>query len=785
MKFSKVLLSSASAAIFAFVPAYAQTTEAPAATETAQETAERDSAVARVLGTVTVTATKKADVENVQSVPVAITAFNAETLEALQVRDVSSLSYSAPNIQLEDIGTARGTANFSIRGLGINSSIPSIDPTVGVFVDGVYLGVNNGVVLDLFDLDSVEVLRGPQGLLFGRNTTGGAVLLNTGNPTDTFQYKAKATYEGPVDDGRGGPSSTLQAGVSGPIVEGLLNGKLGAYYNYDEGYFLNKFNNDNIGESQTYIVRGALEFTPTADLTVLGKIEAFTTQTDGPAARNSGVYSRDSFDVAVDNIGYYTNDTIFGSLRTDYDVDFGNGRITNIFGYRDLDSASNGDIDALPLFLFHSDTELVQEQISNELRYAGTFGKAEITTGLFYFNQEIGYTERRRLPTVTAAQFNGGGFQDHTVYGVFGQLDYAITDKLTGIFGLRYGTEEKTVDITYVRPRPFCSVVDRTCPTTGTNPFVPGEPNGFSDSEEWSNLNPKIGFQYTVNDLTQFYGHFTQGVRSGGYNFRITNAAAFEALFPPGGSRAFDEEEVNAYEFGFKHETADRRGQLNAAVFLNDIKDMQRELNLSSPSSGVAQTIVNTADAEILGFEAEGRYAVTDSFLLTANLGIISAEYTDVIFDISGNGTVGPEDLALALPRVPETTYGFGALYDLDLGARGSLVSRVSFQHRDEFAYTDNNFGYIDEADQVDANFTWNTPYEGLSVSLFGKNLLDEAIAGGDTQVPFGGALAPLVPDGQNLSDGTNDVFDPNPAAGTFQPLQPGRVIGIEFSIRG
>ncbi len=785
MKFSKVLLSSASAAIFAFVPAYAQTTEAPAATETAQETAERDSAVARVLGTVTVTATKKADVENVQSVPVAITAFNAETLEALQVRDVSSLSYSAPNIQLEDIGTARGTANFSIRGLGINSSIPSIDPTVGVFVDGVYLGVNNGVVLDLFDLDSVEVLRGPQGLLFGRNTTGGAVLLNTGNPTDTFQYKAKATYEGPVDDGRGGPSSTLQAGVSGPIVEGLLNGKLGAYYNYDEGYFLNKFNNDNIGESQTYIVRGALEFTPTADLTVLGKLEAFTTQTDGPAARNSGVYSRDSFDVAVDNIGYYTNDTIFGSLRTDYDVDFGNGRITNIFGYRDLDSASNGDIDALPLFLFHSDTELVQEQISNELRYAGTFGKAEITTGLFYFNQEIGYTERRRLPTVTAAQFNGGGFQDHTVYGVFGQLDYAITDKLTGIFGLRYGTEEKTVDITYVRPRPFCSVVDRTCPTTSTNPFVPGEPNGFSDSEEWSNLNPKIGFQYTVNDLTQFYGHFTQGVRSGGYNFRITNAAAFEALFPPGGSRAFDEEEVNAYEFGFKHETADRRGQLNAAVFLNDIKDMQRELNLSSPSSGVAQTIVNTADAEILGFEAEGRYAVTDSFLLTANLGIISAEYTDVIFDISGNGTVGPEDLALALPRVPETTYGFGALYDLDLGARGSLVSRVSFQHRDEFAYTDNNFGYIDEADQVDANFTWNTPYEGLSVSLFGKNLLDEAIAGGDTQVPFGGALAPLVPDGQNLSDGTNDVFDPNPAAGTFQPLQPGRVIGIEFSIRG
>jgi iron complex outermembrane receptor protein len=779
MKFSKVLMSSASAALIACMPAIAQEGETPEAT------AERDSAIERVLGTVTVTATKKANVENVQDVPVAMTAFNSDTLEALQVRDIQSLSYSAPNVQLEDIGTSKGTANFSIRGLGINSSIPSIDPTVGVFVDGVYLGINNGVVLDLFDLDSVEVLRGPQGLLFGRNTTGGAVLINTGNPTGTFQYKARATYEGPIDSGRGGNATTLQAAVSGPLIEDKLNGKLGAYWNYDEGYFRNKFNNDNIGEAQSYIVRGALEFLPTDRLTLLGKLETASTRTDGPAAKNSGVYDRDNFDLAVDNIGRYTNDTLFGTLRADYDVDFGNGRITNIFGYRDVEATTNGDIDALPLFLFHSDTELTQEQFSNELRYAGTFGKADVTTGVFWFNQEVAYTERRNLPSVTAAQFNGGGRQDHTVWGIFGQVDYAFTDKWTGIFGLRYGSEEKDAEITYVRPRPFCSVVDNTCPITGTNPFVPGEPNGFADSQKWDNLNPKIGFQYTPNELMQVYGHYTQGVRSGGYNFRITNALAFEALFPPGGSRAFDEEEVNAYEVGFKYETENRRGQLNAAVFFNDIKDMQRELNLSSPTSGVAQTIVNTADAEILGFEVDGRYALTDNFLLMANLGVIDAEYSKVIFDISGNGTIGPEDLALDLPRVPETTYGFGFIYDLNMGDRGSLVLRSNYQHRDKFAYTDNNWGWINPADMLDANLTWNTPFEGVSVSLFGKNLLDEVVAGGDTQVPFGGALAPLVPGGQNLSNGVNAPYDPRPAAGTFQPLQPGRTVGIEFKIRG
>ncbi|MFN7054881.1 TonB-dependent receptor [Hyphomonas sp.] len=774
MTFNKLLLSTASAALLLAGPAFPQ-----------EEETTRESAIERVLGTVTVTATKKADVENVQNVPVAITAFNSDTLEALQVRDIQSLSYSSPNVQLEDIGTARGTANFSIRGLGINSSIPSIDPTVGVFVDGVYLGVNNGVVLDLFDLDSVEILRGPQGLLFGRNTTGGAVLINTGNPTSDFQYKARLTHEGPIDSGRGGPSTIAQATVSGPLVDGKLNGKIGAYWNYDSGYFNNKFDNGNIGEALTYITRGALEWTPTADLTMLGKIEYFSTITDGPAAKNSGVYDRNNFDLAVDNIGRYRNETIFATLRTDYDVSFGNGRITNIFGYRDLDSTSNGDIDALPLFLFHSDTELTQEQISNELRYAGTFGKADITTGVFYFNQEIAYTERRNLPTASAAQFNGGGFQDHTVWGIFGQIDYAFTDKWTGIFGLRYGNEEKDVRITYVRPRPFCSVVQGTCPITGTNPFVPGEPNGFADKQSWSNLNPKIGFQYTATDLMQFYGHYTQGVRSGGYNFRITNALAFEALFPPGGSRAFDEEKVNAYEIGFKYETEDRRGLLNAAVFFNQIEDMQRELNLSSPTSGVAQTIVNTADADILGFEVEGRYALTDNFLVTANVGLIDAEYTKVIFDISGNGSIGPEDLALALPRVPQATYGFGFIHDLDLKDWGSLVTRANYQHRDKFAYTDNNWGWINPADMLDANLTWNTPVRGLSVSLFGKNLLDEVVAGGDTQVPFGGALAGAVPGGQNLSNGVNAPFDPRPAAGTFQPLQPGRTIGIELSIRG
>ena len=127
-----------------------------------------------ILEEVLVTAQKKSSAEEIQDTPLAITAYGADQLDALKVRDLKSLSYSMPNVALEDVGTTKGVANFSIRGLGINSSIPSIDPTVGVFVDGMYLGINSGVVFDMFDLAGIEVLRGPQGVLFGRNVTGGA-----------------------------------------------------------------------------------------------------------------------------------------------------------------------------------------------------------------------------------------------------------------------------------------------------------------------------------------------------------------------------------------------------------------------------------------------------------------------------------------------------------------------------------------------------------------------------------------------------------------------------------
>ncbi|WP_146739713.1 TonB-dependent receptor domain-containing protein, partial [Hyphomonas pacifica] len=233
----------------------------------------------------------------------------------------------------------------------------------------------------------------------------------------------------------------------------------------------------------------------------------------------------------------------------------------------------------------------------------------------------------------------------------------------------------------------------------------------------------------------------------------------------------FDEEELDAYEIGFKSQSEDGRIQVNGSVFYTDIKNMQREVNTAG-ASGVVQNIINTADATIYGVETDGRWAITDSLLGTFNVGIIDASYDKVFFDLDADGVVGNSDLRLDLPRVPELTWGVGLIKDIDMGNNGALVGQVNFQHRDRISYTDSNFGWVQAADILDVNLTWETPVDGLSASLYGKNLLDEVQAGNDTQLPFPGPL----------STGVNYSYPAYPAGGTFSPLKKGRLLGLELT---
>ncbi len=718
-----------------------------------------------LLEKITVTARKRE--EPIQNVPLSVTHFSSEQIDTLKVRDLESLSVTMPNVALDDIGTVGGIANFSIRGLGINSSIPSVDPTVGVFVDGVYVGATNGTLFDTFDIESIEVLRGPQGTLFGRNVTGGAVLVNTKKPGDTLEMSVRTSFEG------GGESlnSYYMGTVGGPLSE-TVSARITAYTNQDNGWFKNLHTGEAFGDLDVRMVRPVLVWEPTDDLSLVLRYQYERVDGDGPAAQShtSGFgltnplvpFDRDSHDFSIDEEGKRENDTHFFTAQMDWDVNFGDGTITNIFAWRDSEIFSALDLDSSPLNLIHAEAWSNYSQLSNELRYSGRFlEKLHATTGVYYFTNEINYHERRSLLTHVFATPDlsgtdiaqpGGGNYDIETLGLFMSLDYDLTSKLTVTAGTRYTHEKREAEIARIATiqppaslAPTCNIVEG-----------PACEFDFTGEETWHSWSPKLGAAYYISPGANVYGHWTRGFRSGGYNLR--NLIPIE-IQPPG---PYDEEKVDSFEAGFK--ISKDRGRLYGAVFYNMIDDMQREINFPDPALGIVQLIDNTADVETYGFELDGLFAITENLLLIGSAGYINPEYTKVKHDLNRDGTLDKNDLALELPRAAKWTYSVGLTHNTGTTSWGRMTSRVNYAYRDKSYFTDDNRGYIQEQNILDAGVDIYPSNWRFSIGLYAKNILDEVKHGGDSQLP---------PDLLNV-----------PLGGTFSPLAKGRILGVQLTYR-
>jgi iron complex outermembrane receptor protein len=685
-----------------------------------------------VFGDIVVTATKRADAQNVQQVPFAVTAFGAKQLADQHVRTLDGLGYSAPNVQLDDVGTSPGFANFSIRGLGINSSIPSIDPTVGVFIDGVYMGISAGILFDTFDLEGVEVLRGPQGLLFGRNVTGGAVVVRTSTPGNELSVNARVAVET-------GLNKIASAVVSGPIVTDKLAAKIAVYYNDDDGWFYNKFNgNNNFGAARTMIIRSALRFTPTETLDIVGRYEHGRIRGDGAVVSNFGLFPRESFGISVDEEGVTRNNWDQASLEANLDTAFGDGKITNLVAYRAYDGFVTSDIDSSPTYAFHADTLTRQHQWSNELRYAGTFGRFDVTTGLYFFQQKIDYVELRRLAR-GALRISGGGVQRQKTLGAFFSTDWHATDTITLNAGLRYSHERKKVQV--------ANLIGNLC-----DPFVlKGCTNyGFRDSQSWSDPTFRLGAQWQPDSETQVYGFFARGFRSGGYNFRNGNASV-----APG---PFDAEKQNSFEVGLKRDFG-RTLRLNLAAFHNTVLGMQREIITPVLPIGTTQVIRNSADLRLQGVEAEATLRPFKHLTLNGQFGYTNAKYKKIFFDLTGDGVINARDFALKPPRLSPWTYGASATFDHDLPNGGEFTARVSYAHRDASWSNDANTGLLSSANMIDLTAAYETPDGRWKFSIYGNNLFDDQTEGNVSPLPF---------------------F----AGSTFSSINKGRVLGAEATFK-
>ena len=672
-------------------------------------------------------ATKKSDAEAARDVPVAISVIDGESLAVRQATDIEDLSYALPNVAFDGIGTGKGIANFSIRGLGVAGSIPSIDPTVGVFVDGVYLGVNYGVIADMMDLEAMEVLRGPQGLLFGRNVTGGAVLLRSRRPGGEFSGTASARIETGID-------RRLAASVESPLADGLLDARLSAQVRDDEGWFGNDAPGGGaVGAEETRQLRGVFTLTPPNDFEATLILERGDTDSDGPATQNRRRFG--GFDFAIDEPGYSRVDWAHVIVEANRGVRFGKGRITNVFGWREVEHGSLADIDSTTDPIFHLFAYTDQSQLSNELRYSGWMGERwEMTAGIYWFTQDIRYRESRILRGARGQPF--GGDQDHSTGGLFMQHDFDLGRDWVLALGARYTLEKKDVRVATAGVNTPCGGERQLCAVD------------FEDGDTWRNLTPKVGLQYWFSPGVQVYGYYTKGFRSGGYNLRNTSATA-----SPG---PFDEERQDSFEAGLKSEFADRRVRMNLAAFHNRIYGMQRQVTRSDIRVGGVQVTANTADATIAGVELEATALVADSLAVNAFLGYTHGEYDEVRYDLDGDGsTAGDENLRL--PRLARLSFGADATYTRHLGNRGLFSVRASLTHRDDSEITDDNRGVLDGGELLDASIAY-APSDRLRFTLYGKNLLNEVLRRSDFD------LSALVDS-------------------TYSPLKEGRVVG--FEIRG
>ena len=676
-------------------------------------------ATPRLLEEVVTTASKKGVAEAAQDVAGAVSVLDGARLDALHVDDIEDLGYALPNVAFDGIGTGKGIANFSIRGMGVAGSIPSIDPTVGVFVDGMYLGVNYGVIMDMLDVEAVEVLRGPQGLLFGRNVIGGAVLLRSRRPSG--EPSAYVSVRGAT-----GPETRVAAAAEQSFAGGALDARIAIARRDDDGWFDNRASGGGaVGAETVWAVRPVLTFRPTEDLDITVVLERGDSDGDGPASQNR--YRFTGFDFAIDEPGFSRVDWHHAVVEAERRV--GGGRIVNVFGARWVGHESLADIDSTTQPVFHLWALTDQEQVSNELRYSGPLrANVEVTVGGYAFGQRIRYRERRVIRGAWGQPF--GGDQRHRTAGVFANVDVQPSERWTVSAGARYTVERKAVDIA-------------TAGAGGCD-MGSGDCNyDFEDDDTWRNVTPRLAVQRWLGSRAQLYGEWTRGFRSGGYNLRNTSPTA-----SPG---PFDEEEQDAVEIGLKTELA--RLRINVAAFRSRVRGLQRQVTRRDVAAGAIQVTANTADATIDGIEAEAVAALGEACTATAFVGIARGAYDRVRYDLDGDGsTIGDE--RLELPRLAPLTFGAEGRCQGQLGFLGPATVRVGIAHRDDSEIAHDNTGVLDGGDVLDASVSFE-PSASLRFTAYGRNLLGEVFR-------------------RSHFDLTGLVDS------TYSPLKEGRIIGVE-----
>jgi iron complex outermembrane receptor protein len=668
---------------------------------------------------VIVTARKRA--ENLQDVGVSISAMAAEDLELRFDVDLQTFANTAPNVVIDDIQQGPGSpAAISIRGVGTTDVEKNFDPTAGVVVDGVFIGVNSGAMFKALDLQRVEILRGPQGTLFGRNSIAGVINLTRSRPS--FDG-----YGGAVRLGAGNYGDLQIDGYANMPFSDQFAFKLGAAKRRNDGWFYNATLDKDVGALDFSSVSPSFTWRLTDDIEVYYRFDKTWQDQDANTVLNLAqpdqafcfFYDQCARGLDVPQSGeryrvlqdgddpyqsYFDTDLHIASVSWALDE---NDTIEYVFGDFSTDEKVYQDWDGTALTLYHTDRPAIWDQQSHELRLTHTGDRLTYTAGLYLWDSHyridlvsyIGFGDFLGFPVPpgTVLTVTQTVIQNTDSKAAFFEGDYALSDAWTLTLGGRYTEDDKD-----------SGVIDPIMPELAQlgNPDNPFE-------ESWSEFTPKAGLRYRVSERAMVYGLYSKGFRAGGFSGR---PGTYEAASIP-----YDPETVDNFEIGWKSEWLDGRLRLNGSVFFMEYDDKQEEQSVpTSQGTGQQTVVVNAASAEILGLEIDFAAVFSDSFMLTGNLGLLDAEFTELVDPITQT------DLSsLELRRAPPVTATLSPRWTF-AGWNGEFTLQADWRYIDdqELTFLNSPQSHNPAHDVLDASLSWRIG--DTTVSLWGMNLTED-----------------------------------------------------------
>jgi iron complex outermembrane recepter protein len=693
------------------------------------------------LEAITVTAQKRS--ENIQDVPISIAAVTGATIEAQHVVTLEALAGVIPNVQIGHFSNNPDSAVFNIRGMGVIEPDPYAGQTVTVMVDGVPQYFNMISLPDLFDVARVEVLRGPQGTLFGANTTGGVVNIITEQPTGEYGGKAVATV---------GNYNRIDADAAFnfPIIDNVLAGKISFLHHSEDGYVTNIVNGESMGDANQNALRAYLKWTPSEDFNAT-LIEEYDHAVNGsPVVVQGGVpgeaeYVPPGTKVPGDLLGQYPSpclpagspcrapSTYYSANGSVPDRSLQNiyattltmnwhtaiGDLVSITGYKRFLEDNYTDQDGTVLFLDATHRTTHGYQISEEVRdaFKPTPGSQIIVGGFVMYDH---YHHDQNFEIQFAApgfsQINDQNQTNHSE-SIFGQGFFNLTDQLRLQTGIRVTRETTSMTAglqDFINPSGIAQFY-------GNTPI----PGGFTASGEktWNNVGGKIGLDYKWTPDTLIYIYGARGFKSGGFVGRVG---------VPSDIGPYNPEYVTTIEGGLKSDWLDHTLRTNVAVFYNKYSNLQvAEIYFATIAGNEVQgnTILNAAQAKTKGVEFEVEAAPIQNLKLNASVAYLNAKYSSFLFNNSSTPGAPPENLAGDdLQDAPHVTAsgGFGYTLPFQPGKASISVQDRYTSSKYFTALNDTPRSFIQPTNYVDGTLEWTPTDEKWSAGLWVRNLANK-----------------------------------------------------------